>query len=77
MDVRALSRSLWAWFALALTVQLTTFTISSATGTPGDGNDTGVAEVANTIGFVAMMLVLPLLVAAIVQTVRRRRRALT
>lgn len=75
MNDRSLARNLWAWFAAAAVVTLVTLLISNAVGTPGDNNDSGLAEVMNTIGFVTMLAVLPLLVAAIVQTVVRRKRA--
>lgn len=74
MNARSLASSFWTWCALAVFVTVVTGIISSANDTPGNNNDTGLAEAMNTIGFIPMLLVLPLLVAAIIQTVMRRRR---
>lgn len=74
MDTRPLLRSLWTWLAAAVLVTVVTVAISAATDTAGEGNDSGLAEVMNVIGFVTMLAVPPLLVAAVVQTVVRRRR---
>jgi hypothetical protein len=75
MNNSSLARNLWVWFVAAVLVTLVTLMISNAVDTPGDNNDSGLAEVMNTIGFFSMLAVLPLLVAAIVQTIARRKRA--
>jgi Na+-driven multidrug efflux pump len=74
MSDRSLARNLWVWFAAAVVITFVTLMISNAFDTPGDNNDSGIAEVMNTIGFFSMLAVLPLLVAAVVQTLLRKRR---
>jgi hypothetical protein len=75
MNDRSLAKNLWFWFAAAVVITFVTLMISNAFDKPGNNNDTGIAEVMNTIGFFSMLSVLPLLVAAIVQTIVRRKRS--
>jgi hypothetical protein len=70
---RPIWKNMWVWAGVSLAILLITNAISNATGTPGNGNDTGVAELMNTIGFAFLFLIPVFVVAAIVQTVRGRR----